>query len=180
MAEWTDEDIALARQLLDLRQQSSTCADFEDQINAMAARYYEAMEAKYSAKKRKRLESGYKGLLASTGGDADVLAQVLYRELIDAKNVNFNNASPAVLSSTGRPPDKWGRDAAGKLMLFFCIEEAMQGMRAEGIPRPKIKNAIARTLKITQQQRKLESNIAKIDDYASRYSEAKKILKGRV
>ena len=63
MAEWTDEDIALARQLLDLRQQSSTCADFEDQINAMAARYYEAMEAKYSAKKENDSSPATKGCL---------------------------------------------------------------------------------------------------------------------
>ena len=65
-------------------------------------------------------------------------------------------------------------------MLYFCIEETMQEMRAEGITHPKTKQAVARSLQITPQQQARVKNAARINDYASRYSEVKKILKGSV
>lgn len=177
MAAWSADDIALARELLKLRKQSPTIKDFYGAVDAIKASDDASMHAQHEARRSKRFESSYKKLLLATNGDADRLARKLYRKLIDATDTRTDTVSPSTSKANGRPPNKWGRDGAGKIMFYFCIEEIMQEMRAEGISRPKVKDAVARSLGIVQQQRHRASNVAKINDHASRYSEARKILK---
>ena len=181
-SEWTAEDIQLAEDLLALSRESPTLEDFDKSADLMVSSHKETLMAQSLSLRAQEMANSYHRLLSAVGGDPNVLAKVLYAHIVETRFCTHRARQPPKSKSnaTGRHPDKWGSDAAGKLMLYFCVEEIMQQMRAEGISRPKIRDAVARGLGITPRQRGRGNFEKKINDYASRYSEAKKILKGRV
>lgn len=175
MAEWSTRDVSLARLMLALWNRSSTLEDFNKSCDSLLDRYAELARLQAEAEADDQIEFHYQVLLSMAEGDTNRLSRMLYAFILDS-----STAPPTTAASkpSGRPADRWGRDGAGKLMLYFCIEDAMQKMRDEGITRPKIKDAAARWLEIPAQQRRRDVNMKKINDHASRYSEAKRILKG--
>ncbi|MBP9229562.1 MAG: hypothetical protein KBF41_15955 [Azonexus sp.] len=179
MAKWTSDDIDLASELLALWNQSATPADFYKSADLMVSRHKESLIAQSQAQRAEWMATSYHRLLSTVGGDASYLAKMLYMHIVETRFTAHRATRPRSPKS-GRPPETWGSDGAGKLMLYFCVEEIMQQMRAEDIARPKIRDAIARGLGIARRQRGRVTIEKEIDDYASRYSEAKKILKGRV
>jgi hypothetical protein len=178
MTKWTEDDIEQARKFVALENQSKTKEEFQDACNAIANSHAETLLSTLKTS----VEDDYQELLAAAGGDADVLARKLYAHILGTgvtEQRTANDKEP-VTKTSGRPPNKWGKDSMGKLVLYFCIEDKLQAMRAEGNPRPKIKDAVANVLNIPDQRRERPSNKAKISDYASRYSEVKGILKARM
>lgn len=182
MPEWTSDDIDLARELLALWNQSTTPADFDKSADLMVSSHKESLIAQSQSQRVEWMANSYDRLLSEVGGDPSYLAKMLYMHIVETRFCAHRASQPAKSKSnaTGRPPDNWGRDAFGKLMLYFCVEDIMQQMRTEGISRPKIRDAVARGLGIAPRQRGRNSIEEQIKDHASRYSEAKKILKDHV
>ena len=176
MTEWSKRDISLAKLMLALWNRSATIEDFNESCDSLMEQYAELVRLEAAAEADNQIEFHYQALLSMAGGDTYRLSKMLYAFILDSSPAPLPNTAPS--KSSGRPADRWGRDGAGKLMLYFCIEDTMQKMRDEGITRPKIKDAAARLLEIPEQQRHRDVNMKKINDHASRYSEAKKILKG--
>ncbi|MCX7143978.1 MAG: hypothetical protein NT123_23630 [Proteobacteria bacterium] len=178
MATWAAGDIALARKVFDLYKQSETFEQFENAASELMKDYENALKAKLNA----NIADGYSEILRCAGGNADLLARCLYEQALN-RPVRTPQATVAIKAQKargkGRPPSIWGEDGAGKLMVFFSIEEQLRKMRERGVASPKIRDAIARICGIQSDHRERPRNMAIINSYASRYSEVKKILKIR-
>jgi hypothetical protein len=169
------DDIALIQATLDA---VSCAANRGDALRAVHDS--ERLRSSPIAEQRQRehangIEAGYQRLLAGFGGDADCLARMLYSYALELMPNSVEDSSD--YKQTGRPPDKWGRDGAGKWMLYFLIEQVRKEMREAGSKRPTIQDAIAQYLGVPPARRGRASVEAQIRDYAARYSEGKKILK---
>jgi hypothetical protein len=172
----TSEDIDLAKELLVIWKQSSSADEFHQKVEVLEATEKAIAEIEHQQLESEQFEKSYQKLLFSAGGHADVLARELYRYALELLPSDKNPlAVPA--TSSGRPPDRWGREGAGRVMLYFIVEDILNEMRKQGIQRPKIQDAIAQYLGIRPECRTRNAYRLRIHDYAARYSEAKKILK---
>ena len=174
-AELTDtrEDLLLAQQLYKLAEEIGV----EETALFLDTKYAAEMAEEHQNLRRDRREKKYQELLAAVDGDFEVLSRFFYSALLDSYAEKGGTTPRPDKCRSGRKPNKWGADGAGKIMLFVIVEEELKKMRVEGIKRPKINDAIARCLNITTERRIRSSSVRAIRDYASRYSEAKKILK---
>jgi len=175
MAKWTRDEIKLARQIAALWEKSATYKQFRNTADKLMKDHENALREKLNT----QIENGYQALLLNADRDTDLLARMLYRRCI-TRPVNVPQTAIAnnnfKSQTRGRSPDTWGEGGAAKLVVYFCIEDQLRQMRTRGVARPKIRDAIARILKIKSEHCLRANNKAKINNYASRYSEVRKIL----
>jgi hypothetical protein len=150
----------------------------EIRADATGAEFGQSHLAEYEARIRQEDACNFQTLLAQCGGNYETLAVKLHhymREQSREKHaLNFKKVQNKKL---GRPAARWGAENAGKIMVATIINAELGKMRTEGIPKPKIKDAIARAYGIPADKRLRQSNMRTINDYARTYSEVKKILK---
>jgi len=178
MPDWTPRDIEIARKALALGRQSKNLEEFKVTFDVYISEIETAIDAEAERLQAIRLEESFQKYLEMAGGDFERLSRMFYAFTLDNCHPSTTTNMKVPATETGRPPDKWGRDQSAKLFLYVAVEEIMAQMRAAGIARPTIQDAVVRYLEIPKELRSRVSNKAKIRSYASRYSEAKKILKG--
>lgn len=164
----TKEDFPLACELLSLVEEFGV----DEAERILDDRHQDDLRREQKSKR----EQMYQRLLSMAGGDAEILARVLFASGLESeKPPSESNGIP--VPTGGRRPDKWGHDGAGKIMLYVLVNREIEKMKLEGIEKTPIRAAVARILEIPLKVQERNGNKIKICDYASRYSEAKQILK---
>jgi hypothetical protein len=171
----SDEDVALIQEIINCVYTSKSIEVAIGKLKVLDDQHANDIDEQRRQRKAHEFETSYQRLLTGFGGDADRLARMLYAYSLEIMPSGIEDG--ITNKKDGRPPDKWGRDGAGKWMFYYWIEQIRNGMRNEGTARPKIKDAVARYLKVPPQHRGRAGTEARIRDYAARYSEAKRILK---
>lgn len=176
----TDDDIELAQLMASIWENASTSQEFDEQANRLERLFREDARELSQNKIYAHLESTFQRILAAFDGDTERLARALLFRLAEEK-WNTARTSPSRQPSppnppkpAGRPPSRWGKDGAGKLVIYFALENMYQhGFNGS------TKDAIIAMMGITEAQSNRYPYRDQIRNYMSRYSEAKKILKSR-